>query len=317
MAKVLTKSKPDDDKGYIDLDFRDPESWRPYYGGNGVTILFGDDEVGPFAFLSAFPPMEDQMPVGFAHSHPSDNWRISVRGTTNMGHDVYTKGQFRYHDGGVPYASDNVAWGPNGGFGLVMFGDRRGFPIRPVKASLAEKITPEQESVGEKLGIEIHDPCPGAPAIATTLGGTKRAHLNGGFETAESWAEVAPGIRLNVGLLGERERGPVIVLVDAAAGAEALPARNLDTEVLVLPIYGAVETEGTTLDEGSVRLENAATDAVPMIASSEGAQVVAIFGNRQALAEALESGTFGDAEYAAAFGQLLSQLETELQGDHA
>ena len=71
------------------------------------------------------------MPLSFAHAHASDNWRISVRGTTNMGRDTYEQGQFRFHDGGVPYASDNFAWGPDGGYGIIMFADRRGFAIRP------------------------------------------------------------------------------------------------------------------------------------------------------------------------------------------
>ena len=52
------------------------------------------------------------MPLSFAHPHASDDWRISVRGTTNMGRDAYEQGQFRFHDGGVPYASDDFAWGP-------------------------------------------------------------------------------------------------------------------------------------------------------------------------------------------------------------
>ena len=82
------------------------------------------------------------MPLSFAHAHASDNWRISVRGTTNMGRDTYEQGQFRFHDGGVPYASDNFAWGPEGGYGIIVFADRRGFAIRPVKAEIAERIMP-------------------------------------------------------------------------------------------------------------------------------------------------------------------------------
>ena len=119
------------------------------------------------------------MPLSFAHAHASDNWRISVRGTTNMGRDTYEQGQFRFHDGGVPYASDNFAWGPDGGYGIIMFADRRGFAIRPVKAEIAEKVVPAQEAAGALLGIDMQDPCPGAPAIATTMGGTTRSHLDG------------------------------------------------------------------------------------------------------------------------------------------
>jgi hypothetical protein len=112
-----------------------------------------------------------------------------------MGRDAYEQGQFRFHDGGVPYASDNFAWGPDGGYGIIMFADRRGFAIRPVKAELAEQMMPAQEVAGRAMGIDVQDPCPGAPAIITTLGPTTRAHLDGGFDTSEQWDEIMPGVR--------------------------------------------------------------------------------------------------------------------------
>jgi len=97
-------------------------------GATILPIMIGDDDCGPFVALSYVEPTSEQMPLSFAHAHASDNWRISVRGTTNMGRDAYEQGQFRFHDGGVPYASDNFAWGPDGGYGIIMFADRRGLP---------------------------------------------------------------------------------------------------------------------------------------------------------------------------------------------
>jgi len=72
-----------------------------------------------------------------------------------MGRDTYEQGQFRFHDGGGPYASDNFAWGPDGGYGIIMFADRRGFAIRPVKAEIAEQVEPEQELMGAALGLSL------------------------------------------------------------------------------------------------------------------------------------------------------------------
>ena len=75
-------------------------------------MLVGDERCGPFVALSYVAPSDEQMPLSFAHAYPSDNWRISVRGTTNMGRDTYEEhGQFRFHDGGVPYVSDNFGMG--------------------------------------------------------------------------------------------------------------------------------------------------------------------------------------------------------------
>src|SRR5206468_1932649 len=208
--------------------------------------------------LSYVEPTDEQMPLSFAHSHASDNWRISVRGTTNMGRDSYEQGQFRFHDGGVPYASDNFAWGPEGGYGIIMFADRRGFAIRPVKAEIADRVTPQQEAAGASLGIDMRDPCPGAPAIATTMGPTERAHLDGGFDRSGEWDEIAPGIRLAAGVAGDPTCGPVLVFLDCGAGVEAVPARSIGSETVVAPLAGSDDAAAVTPAPGGVRAEAAA-----------------------------------------------------------
>ena len=195
-------------------------------------------------------PSDVQMPLSFAHAHASDNWRISVRGTTNMGRDTYEQGQFRFHDGGVPYASDNFAWGPEGGYGIIVFADRRGFAILPVKAEIAERVTPAQEAAGTFLGIDMQNPCPGAPAIATTMGPTVRSHLDGGFDTSEQWDEIAPGVRMAAGLAGEPTGGPVLVFLNGAAGTEVLPIRSIGSETIVAPVSGSMDARWYHADPG-------------------------------------------------------------------
>ena len=219
-------------------------------GATILPIMVGDDHCGPFIVLSYVEPSEEQMPLSFAHAHASDNWRISVRGTTNMGRDAYEQGQFRFHDGGVPYASDNFAWGPDGGYGIIMFADRRGFAIRPVKPEIAARVTPEQEAGGAALGIDMRDPCPGAPAIATTMGPTTQAHLDGGFDASEEWDEIAPGVRMAAGIAGEPTCGPVLVFLDCAAGCEAVPTRSIGSETIVAPVSGSIDAGGATLAAG-------------------------------------------------------------------
>lgn len=312
MTHIATKPKLEPTNGCIDLDFRDPGAWPDYYGGKGLTILFGDEDAGPFVFLSAFKPMDEMMPTGFAHGHASDNWRISVRGTTNMGRDEYTEGQFRYHDGGAPYASDNLTWGPDGGFGLVLMADRRGFAINPVKKKLAQTMDPEQRAVAGKLGIEIHNPCPGAPAITTTLGNTKQSHLDGGFDSAQTWPEVAPGVRVCLGLAGDRECGPVIVLIDADPGTEAFPQHTLTTELMLVPQDGEMNVGGLILKQGAIRIEEANQSFPPIVAAENGAKLTMIVGNRQSLMAALQDGTISNPDYAAGLGAILEALQSDL-----
>jgi hypothetical protein len=211
----------------------------------------------------------------------------------------------------VPYASDNFAWGPDGGYGIIMFADRRGFPIRPVKAELAERMTPAQEVAGRAMGIDVQDPCPGAPAIITTLGPTARAHLDGGFDTSEQWDEIAPGVRMAAGLAGEPTCGPVLVFVDCAAGTEAIPVRSIGSETMVAPVSGSIDAAGATMNQGDVRVEEADVEHPALVAGPDGAQVVLIFADRRELRSALDDGRMSGA-LGAALSSVLEDLQRQL-----
>lgn len=312
MYRVLSSTPMPAVDGHVDATYTDRTGWTQDVGATILPIMVGDDNCGPFVVLSYTEPSEEQMALSFAHAHASDNWRISVQGTTNMGRDTYEQGQFRFHDGGVPYASDNFTWGPDGGYGIIMFADRRGFAIRPVKPHIAEKVVPAQEMAGKFLGIDMQDPCPGAPAIATTMGPTTRAHLDGGFDTSEEWDEIAPGTRMAAGLAGEPVCGPVLVFLDCAAGNEVVPARSLGTEVIVAPVNGSVESGGTRLAQGDVRMEEGGVDHPALVAGPDGAQLVLIVADRRVLASALADGTL-----AGALGTALSTVLPRLLDDLA
>jgi hypothetical protein len=311
MYRILSLTPPAAVEGRVDLNYENRTGWAEDLGATVLGILVGDELCGPFVALSYTAPREDQMPLSFAHAHASDNWRISVRGTTNMGRDAYAQGQWRFHDGGVPYASDNFAWGPDGGYGIIVFADRRGFAIEPVKAEIAEKVAPQQEMTGKLLGIDMQSPCPGAPAIATTMGLTERAHLDGGFESASSWDEIAPGVRMSVGIAGERDAGPVLVFLDCAAGAEAVGARTLGSETVIAPVNGSVVAADVTLAQGDVRLEEADVEQPALVAGPDGAQLVVVFADRRALRAAVDNATLV-GPLAAALAESLPKLLHDL-----
>lgn len=311
MYRILSMTPPAAVDGHVDLNYENRAGWAEDLGATVLGLMLGDEHCGPFVALSYVAPCEEQMPLSFAHAHASDNWRISVRGTTNMGRDAYTQGQWRFHDGGVPYASDNFAWGPDGGCGIIVFADRRGFAIEPVKESIAAKVAPQQEMTGKLLGIDMQSPCPGAPAIATTMGLTERAHLNGGFESASSWDEIAPGVRIGVGIAGEREAGPVLVFVDAAVGCEVVGAHTLGSETLIAPVNGSVVSAGATLAQGDVRLEEADVEQPALVAGADGAQLVLVFADRRALSAAIDTGTL-TGPLASTLGDVLPKLERDL-----
>jgi hypothetical protein len=158
----------------------------------------------------------------------------------------------------------------------------------------------------------MQDPCPGAPAIATTMGPTTRAHLDGGFDSSASWDEIAPGVRMAAGVAGEPEAGPVLVFLDCAAGSEAVPSRVLGTEVIVAPVSGSVDAAGATLAHGDVRIEEGDVEQPALVAGPDGAQLVLIVADRRALAAALDDGALSGS-----LGDALSTVLPKLLGDLA
>jgi hypothetical protein len=311
MYRILSATPTEPVDGRVDLSYTQRSGWVADMGATILPILVGDDRCGPFVALSYVEPSEEQMPLSFAHAHASDNWRISVRGTTNMGRDTYEQGQFRFHDGGVPYASDNFAWGPDGGYGIIVFADRRGFAIRPVKEKIAERLGPQQVAAAAGLGIDMQDPCPGAPAIATTMGPTARAHLDGGFDATDEWSEIGAGVRMAAGLAGEPTCGPVFVFLDCDAGREAVARRSIGTEVIVAPVSGSVDAAGVVLEQGDVRAEEGGREHPPLVAGPEGVHLVLIFADRRALRAAVDAGAFG-GDLGTALGPVLDDLQGQL-----
>lgn len=312
MYRVAAKSQFSAVGGHVDLSFRQTAGWYPYLDGTSLVLFFGDGDAGPLVFLSSSPPADTMAEPSFAHSHASDTWRISVLGTTNMGRDAYMTGQFRFQDGGVPYAADNAAWGPDGGFGLVMFADRRGFAMKPVQAKIAETVVPEQRRMGEAFGLRMLDPSPGAPAIATTLGATVRGHLDGGFDSADRWDELVPGIRAAVAVFGDPDCGPVLLLARANAGATVLPAGSFGTEVLHVVVSGSALIGDGVLDTGDLRLQEAQAPGSGVVAGPNGLSHVVVIGDRRALT-AFQPVDLAAAEpWRARTGELLSSLTSML-----
>ena len=172
-------------------------------------------------------------------------------------------------------------------------------------------MVPAQEAAGALLGIDMQDPCPGAPAIATTMGATERAHLDGGFDTSDQWDEIAPGVRMAAGIAGEPTSGPVLVFLDCAAGSEAVASHVLGTEVIVAPVAGSVEAAGTTLAQGDVRLEEADVEHPALVAGPDGVQLVLIVADRRALSSALDDGSV-PGELGAALSKVLPKLLGDL-----
>lgn len=291
------------------LSFRDAEKWGDFNEGKDLAILMGDPSCGPLVEATSRPPEPAEPFRAPAHGHPADNWRITLQGITNMGRDAYSDGQFRFQDGGVPYAGDNLAWGPEGGFGIIVFADRRGSPIRFVKPDHEFQAGADEGArmFADKHGFELCDPCPGAPAIRTTLGETNKGMLLGEFAESDSWTEVVPGVRLATSLLGEVTAGPVLALLRCDPGAPAFPAGTLDTEAFHAVVSGSCVVDGSTKALGDAWL-TAAGAQPEVVAGPDGLQHIVLIGDRRAVPRFEASGDAAGRDLAARLVQATADL---------
>lgn len=311
----------DGDATYRKLSFREPGRWATPVAASaksrvaGVPVIttavtMGDERAGP-VLLFLWLAEGVAPPEAPAHGHASDNWRISVRGRLPMGREVYGPGEFRFQEGWKPYASDNYAQGPDGGWSALLFGDRRGMRVRPVKKDTEEH--PETNRLlAEWLGIHgdlvSDDPAhaPGRSAMATTMDELRRAaHVNASFEQAATWRPVDGGGHLAAALMGDPEVGPVVLLTRIAPGGRALSSCSFDTEVFRLVVRGEETIDGAMYVAGDMRVQVAGAPIGSVVAGAEGVDEVVVIADRRGVGAGGER--WGD-EITAVVAELRTQL---------
>ena len=277
--------------GHIDLSMNRPEEWAYPEGmgvANGTYAHIGDATCGPVMFFFAVQPGID-LPESPAHGHASDNWRMSMRGVLPMGRERYGPGDFRFQQGWKPYGSDSMSTGPHGGWAALVFGDRRGTKIRPVREE--EGYFPDETSICEWAHLAgdqaSDDPRAGSgPAgLVTSAGEISGARVNGSFAAAGLWPEVGDGIRAIGALMGDAGCGPVMVHADVAPGCLASPAGVLQTEVIRLVVAGSCTVGSETYEAGDIRIQDSGARCEAVAAGAEGLHEVVLYGDRRALAD--------------------------------
>jgi hypothetical protein len=305
--------------GYIDLSFRAVETWDDMAhrnvtaGGKRIVLLLGDAKVGPFVLLAYMPRMDDPMERGDAHGHDSDNWRITLLGESHMGPATYRPGQFRFQVGGQAYGPDDFATGPDGGYHLVMFGDRRGFPIRPVKQASVPAMEKRNIKAAERYGIALPDSFPvDERGLVTNIGVPDRAgKIEGDYAEASEWPSLTGGIRAAAALFGHPLAGPLLLLLRCNPGVIALPARAFDTEILLMVVEGACRIGESALEMGDMRLQESRTIGPPIVAGDEGLSLYVLFADRRGVAHDGNETTDG-AAWTASVKQVVYGLERQL-----
>src|SRR4051812_1913004 len=71
MYRILSTTPIESVDRHVDVTYPDRTGWSENMGATILPIMVGDDHSGPFMVLSYVAPSEEQMPLSFAHAHPS------------------------------------------------------------------------------------------------------------------------------------------------------------------------------------------------------------------------------------------------------
>lgn len=293
------KGTPKTYEGHMDMSFRDTEGWYAFkeFGFVFNLIKIGDEQAGPmFSMLNAFPGAK--MPVSAAHAHASDSFRVALKGHIHMDPKAYEALEFRYQEGWRVYPGHgDVVIDDHGMWEIVLLGDSRGQKARSavkiegpdVDNELLKVIAADFEMVGDVMS---DDPADGAgpSAITTTLAPRPRmGKLEGSYANSTQWDEVAPGVRATIALIGDAQKGPVVICTDVAPNACAMPHSRFGTEVLRVVVDGDSEIGEFTYQMGDVRVQMPDMPCDDVMAGDRGLKELIVLGDRRHLA--IEAGS--------------------------
>ncbi len=277
--------------GVLDIALPDPAEWNPLPfskpGTNFGAALFGDPAAGPFAAMYSNAPREDPTPLTPGHGHGSDSWRIALLGTMRVGAQRYTPGAFRFQEGGMLYGADDSPWGPEGGYSIVMMGDRRGAGAIPANPKDAEVFKAGNAAFTKWLSISYGNRTV-EQGVAATLGAPRFGRVDGSFE--EEWPEIVPGVQFAAGLVGHKDIGPIVILTKAEPGKTVFPGLAIDSDVMHV-VVRALGTQGqSALERFTVRLLAEQVAAEPIVAGDDGLWLATVIGDRRAWLAATGAG---------------------------
>lgn len=274
------------------LGFSRAEEWEGILLPAGFAFL-GDDERGPVIRMMALPPGlstdgEDGKSAP-PHGHASDNFRIALRGSLKMGVHSYGPGEFRLQQGWKAYGSDTVAEGPDGGWEMLMFADRRGMRMRPTRTRPDDPIPylDVEKDVAAWMGYhsDWFGDEPGATCLlsqlVSTLGSPVRGGITGSFADPSNWLPATEGSRVAVTLMGDAERGPVVVMACTEPSACAAGRGRIQTETFRLVVDGQCEIGEMTYRIGDMRIDQAGAATERVVAGEGGLKEIIVYGDRR------------------------------------
>jgi hypothetical protein len=308
MIRLVGIDRPPD-QAIHDLSFATASSWSGPGGiPNAAAAFVGDPVTGPMIVMSSSPPPSEEElaaepQLSPPHGHRSDSFRFTIRGSYIVGQSTYPPGTFRFQAAGQYYGRDGLVPGSDGGWGVVMMGDRRGWHQRPTRDRDRPAVDANHGLLGGWVGDAIPTLLPEADwgaelaGMATTFGApSKVGNVDGSFAQVEAWQRVGTGSRLAVAVLGEKSTGPVVLLTTSGAGQLAAPACTFGADSARFTTGGSCQIGDVHHVAGDIRIQ---ADGVPwdrVVAGPEGLDDVFVIADRRhAVPTVDDANEFGSA----------------------
>lgn len=281
---------------YLDLSFSNAEKpWTIMTEGGSirfVTFDIGDPWSGPTVLLGYLNTKTDEVidwsRVDPLHCHGSDHFRATASGNYLLGdgiqiHEV-PAGGFSFQEAGVFYRElpdeDTMVWL------LHVVGDRRGIraflPWHTDRAALVYSGNPNDiplnkgETYIDGLGER------GIPAITTSMGSCTDGYLNGTIEELRASEAGSNKHAVETGLLGDRESGPVVMLLNGAANSLVSVPTSCETERVLFIAAGSCRVGDAEYQAGDARVQAAGSILPEIHSNDDGVRAVILIGDRRA-----------------------------------
>jgi hypothetical protein len=267
------------------------------WSGQPVFFGLGDPRSGPLVgIIGDAPATPAEMAAGPVlappHGHPSDSFRVCLRGELVVGRDRYPRGAFRFQDGAVPYGRDGDLPHEDGNWRVLVFADRRGYRIRPTNPELRRSFAANANAERHAYGLDDIVPEPfdddedGIQGMNSTLGPAgSLGNVDGSYATSDQWERLPSGQRVAVGLLGDTTTGAIVILLRTPAGVTSSGDLNLGTDTFRMIVRGGTEASAATSyeREGDMVLRAADDPSPPVVAGPDGLDEALLLADRRHL----------------------------------
>ncbi|HET9666072.1 MAG TPA: hypothetical protein VFP09_04930, partial [Desertimonas sp.] len=269
------------------------QQWpQTQYNGHAASqtmMWLGDPTSGPLVSLSVTTPDAEDAWTR-THSHGSDQFRVIMRGSSRaVGRHVLRPGQFAFQESGMVYR-EGIGGRDDDVWSFLVAGDRRGastVTFRGDNGNPKYDVPKEMLEVFEAAAAANPGGVKGIPGVVTTLGSCRQGYLGGSFADAgrdgDGWRALAPGVTAAAAAWGDRECGPVALLVHAAPGSAALPRLTTGTESVFLVVGGSCMVGEAELSGGDLRVTAPDLALNPVMAGDDGLDALLFVADRRAL----------------------------------